>query len=147
MKKTLLLILLSVVACQKTLPEEALLKMFQQELDTIDRYQGDYVAYTSYQVSIFEEKQDQTNAQIKSINKKFSQMSDLEKNRYQKDWQKKFQPVVDEIYQKTQPMLASVQQNLTPVQEAKIQELMVQLEYQQKKSTDVKLLPQFYNEP
>lgn len=145
MKKILFFILVGLVCCQKAPPEDKLLVLFQQELDTIDRYQGDYMAYTAYQVSIFEEKQDQTNAQIKSINKKFSQMSDLEKNQYQRDWQKKFQPVVDEIYQKTQPMLAGVQKNLTPVQEAKIQELMVQLEYKQKQSTDVKLLPQFYH--
>ena len=119
--------------------------MFQQELATIARYQNDYMAYTAYQVEVFEKKQNDTTAQIKSINKRFSKMSDLEKNQYQRDWQKKFQPVIDEIYEKTLPMLPNVQKNLTSTQEAKIQELMVQLEYKQKQSTDVKLLPQFYN--
>ena len=143
MKKILFIILLGLASCQNTSPEDRLLELFQQELVTIERYQNDYMAYTAYQVEGFEKKQIETTDHIKVINKKFSQMSDLEKNQYQKEWQKKFQPLIDEIYQKTQPMISSVEQNLTPVQEAKIQELMVQLEYKQKQSTDVKLLPQF----
>lgn len=145
MKKVLFFILLALASCQNTSPEEKLLTMFQQELATIERYQVDYMAYTAYQVEVFDKKQSETTDQIKSINKKFSKMSDLEKNQYQKDWQKKFQPVIDEIYKKTQPMLANVQHSLTPTQEAKIQELMVQLEFKQKQSADIKLLPQFYN--
>lgn len=145
MKKILFFIFLGLVSCLGTSPEEMLLAMFQQELATLERYQSDYMAYTAHQVEFFEKKQNETTAQIKLINKKFSKMSDLEKNQYQRDWQKKFQPVLDEIYAKTQPMLSSVQKNLTPIQEAKIQELMVQLEFKQKQSTDVKLVPQFYH--
>lgn len=130
-----------------TNPEEKLLGMFQQELKLVKAYQDNYVDYMKYQVDHFPQKNKMSAEIIGAINHKFDKIPDEAKQEYQKQWQLKFQPVIDQIYQYSRSMIQKLKNRITPGIKAKVQEYSIKMELLEKDTADQKLAPKFFVTP
>ena len=128
-------------------PEQKLLNLFQYELDLLNDNQDDYLKYMTWQIEHFRKKQELTNKIISEINERFKNMTQDEQQDYQLKWNRKFQVVIDQIYERTKSMLDNQNKNLDPKILEKIQELTIKIELMEKETPSQKLLPQFFIEP
>lgn len=128
-------------------PEDGLLNIFKVELSLVEQYQDDYIAYMQQQLQHFESKNRLTSQAIKEVNRHFSKMSEDEKEKYLRLQRKKFQPIIDSIYNKTRDMIIKQTAVLTPEKMAKVQEFAVKLEVIEKNTKMVKLEPLFFTVP
>lgn len=128
-------------------PEEKLLNLFRLEKKLVEDYQNDYIGYIEYQIVNFERKQNIANDIIKDINTIYDALGEDEKREYQLKWEELFQPIIDEIYQKTRTMLVNQTGRLDQKQMTKIQELYIKMEMMEKAKPAAKLKPRFYTTP
>ena len=63
---------------------------------------------------------------------------------YQAKWKESFQPLVDEIYNKTRAMVTKQKNELDANSLSKVQELTIKMEILEKSSLRLDLIPQFY---
>lgn len=139
--------LLFLMACSEEkhlAPEQAFLNIFELELQSIDEFSHDYIGYMRYQIKFYTKKTRVTNELIKQINEKYQDMEDDEKRDYQLFWQRKFQPIVDAIAEKTRELIVYETGRLTHPKRAIIQELSIKLEILEKEAPAEKLLPIFF---
>lgn len=129
-------------------PEENLLNFFKNEVVVLNQYQkGSYVDYMRFQNQTYKSKRKIANQLIEEINRRFEEMDPQEKIAYQKKWQKKFQPVIDEIYKKTKNLVAWETKQLTPENMAKIKELSIERKTMEEAMAEKKLKPLFFELP
>lgn len=129
-------------------PEEALLATFEKERDTLVTYQDrPYHEYLAHQYQGLKQKLAATVPVIVAINKKFGAMPAHEKLGYELEWQRKFQPVIDEIALWTKKMASREAADLTPEIRARIESLTLKTKMAEKKAPGIKLLPVFFHDP
>jgi hypothetical protein len=152
LKSLALLLLFCLVNChsEPTIPdaENKFLTVFQTERHDLERFEnGSYVAYMEYQIANFDKKQKRAAALIKQINRNFDAMNPGQQIEYQKKWSAEFQPVVDQIYERTRALIVKQTAELTPEDMTRIQELTIQMQEQTKNAPDAKLKPMFFKTP
>lgn len=139
-------------ACHKTTgdspisdPEEKLLKVFKDELATLDEFKDkSYAQYLEHQNEVFPQRTRHTLKLIEAINAKYDAMTTDMRISYEEKWQRQFQPVIDDLTQRTRDMATRATADLKPDDIGKIEALHVKRENLEKKAPMVKLKPQFY---
>lgn len=144
----ILVSLYACVGCNTLAPEEGLFDVFQNELTVLKAFEnGSYVDYMASENDMFPKRQKKLNAIILELNGKFDTMNDLEKMSYQKQWHEKFQPVIDDIYLRTNKLVVHTTTNLKPEVMAHIKELAIRRQAIEKQTEQISLKPQFYELP
>jgi len=138
------ILFLLVCSCSLISPEQKLLSVFESELELLDTYKNDYLGYMKYQTENFEVKKKESLLAIREINKRFNNLSSTEQMEYQAKWKESFQPLVDEIYNKTRAMVTKQKNELDANSLSKVQELTIKMEILEKSSLRLDLIPQFY---
>jgi hypothetical protein len=125
--------------------EEELLQVFQTELEDLEQFENStYVTYMDFQIKNFNKKQKLAVTLINQINKNYAALPDKHQNTYQRDWAKKFQPVIDKIYNRTRALIIRQTDNLSQETKAKIQELSDRMTALEKDAPAPKLKPTFF---
>ncbi len=128
--------------------EEKLLKVFQTEQHDLEQFENStYVTYMDYQIKNFDKKQKLAVKLINQINKNYVALPEKNQDAYQREWTKKFQPVINEIYARTRALIIHQTGALSRETMARIQELSDRMNDLEKNAPAPKLKPTFFVTP
>lgn len=132
--------------CHRELPvEEKLLHVFQRKLAALKSYENrPYASYMRSENKSFARDRKDVNELITEINIKYDKIPEKRRKSYEKKWQRKFQPVVDEILRRTHGLVVRETSTLTSKKMAEIEKLSIQRKAMEKNLPEEKLKPVFF---